>query len=114
MHNVFKTANLCPSECPLQQPKAPIGSELSVANDEEGNGDAVIEANHHSPGKVLHHVPILVLSTAVICVQMQICFPHAVVLKEVMQHTNDAVCSLSGVHCLINKVVHLNKMKLKT
>ena len=85
-----------------------------MANNDEGNGDAVIEANHHLLGKILHHIPILVLSTAAICVQMQISLPHAVVLKEVMQHTNDAVCSLSGVHCLINKVVHLNKMKLKT
>ena len=72
-------------------------SRVGVPNN-EGDGDVVVQPNHHPPRQVLHHEPVFVLSA-------WIHFPKVVVLQEVVHHTNDEVGTLAVGH--INKLVDL-------
>ena len=78
-----------------------------MPNNEEGDGDVVVQPNHHPPRQVLHHEPVFVMSGAVVGVEVEIHFPKVVVLQEVVHHTNDEVGTLAVGHSFINKVVDL-------
>ncbi len=51
----------------LEQAKAPVWSELRMPNHQE---DVRVSLRHHSPGKVLDHSIVLVLSSTVISMEI--------------------------------------------
>ena len=73
LHNlgdIIKTPYLRPTVGLLEEPKAPIGRKLGVANYQEGDCDLLVKANHHSPGQVLHYEPVLILARTVMAMKM--------------------------------------------
>ena len=52
-------------------------------------------------------LPVLILPAAVVCVQYKVGLTEAVVVKEVMEEGDDAVCPLPNAHLLVNEVVDL-------
>ena len=68
---------------------------------QERQSDLFVEANQDSPGQVLHHIAVFVLTATIICMQVQVGFIEAVSSKEMMQHADDVVRSLASIDCLV-------------
>ncbi len=62
--------NYSPPVEPLQQPEAPIGRELGVANNKKREGDPSVALSHGAPQQVLDHGVILVLASTIVCMQI--------------------------------------------
>ena len=80
-----------------------------MAYNQERQGDLLVETNQDSPSQILHHITVLVLARTIVSMQMQIGLAKTVGVEKVVQHADDAVGSLSGVHCLVNQVIDLLK-----
>ena len=55
----------------------------------------------------LDHIVVLILSTAIICMQMDRLLPQCVVVQEVVEQTDNSVGALACYHPFVKKVVHL-------
>ena len=55
----------------------------------------------------LNHAVVLILPTAVVCVQVNRLFTVRVVTLEMVEQANNCVGSFAGSHSLVNKVVHI-------
>ena len=73
--NVIQTAHPRMSKHSLQQAETPIRSKLGMPHNQKWHCDVVVEAHHHPPRKILHHVAIFVLTRTVICVEGDVRFP---------------------------------------
>jgi hypothetical protein len=60
-----------------------------VADYQERDCDLSVQANHHPPAQVLHHVLILVLAGAVVTVKVQVGLSQIVGFQEMVQHAID-------------------------
>ena len=100
--DVIQAAYLRTAEHLLEKAKAAIWRELGVAYNQERQGDLLVETNQHSPSQILYHITVLVLARTIVSMQMQIGLAKTVGVEKVVQHADDAVGSLSGVHCLVN------------
>ena len=58
---------------------------------------------------IFFYLPVLILATTVICMELQVCLSQVVGLQEVVHHTNDCIGPLSCLRSLIDKVVDLPK-----
>ena len=85
-----------------------------MPNDEEGEGDVMMQSNHHPPDEILEHSVILILSHAVVYMQVDMCLFQAMLLKEVMEQTDDCVGPLPCVTGFINEVVDLPRDSFTT
>ena len=54
-------------------------------------------------------LPVLVLPTTVVCMELQMGLSKVVGLEEVMDHTDDCVCPLSSLCSFVNEVVDLHR-----
>ena len=61
----------------------------------------------NSPHEVGQDIPVLVLATAVITVQVDLLLPQPIVLKVVVEIGNDGIGTLAATVALINEVVDL-------
>ena len=50
---------------------------------------------------------IIVLTHAIICVEVEVLFAKAMMFQVMVQHANDHICTFTNVGCLINQVVDL-------
>ena len=92
----------------LEESKAPIWTELGMSHHQETQPDPFVSPCRYPPHHVLHHSIILVLTDAVIC--MEICFILAktVVIKKVVQPTNYSICPFPPICGFIGEKVHLS------
>ncbi len=60
---------------------------------------------------VAANVPIFVLSTAVVRVELQVLLPKSMRRQEVVKEADDGICPLSNCCSLINKVIYLHVRK---
>ena len=80
------------SEVLLDEAEAPVREKLGVAYDQEVKVQLVVELVHGPPGTIPEHKLVLVLSTAVITIQVHTCFPNVFsnsVADEEMVHVVD-------------------------
>ena len=61
----------------------------------------------NSPHEVGQDIPVLVLPTAIITVQVDLLLPQPIVLKVVVEIGNDGIGPLAATVALINEVVDL-------
>lgn len=59
-------------------------------------------------------LPVLILTTTVVCVKLQVGLSHVMGLQKVVHHANNGVCRLSSLRSLINKVVDLQTKKAES
>ena len=78
-----------------------------MPHNQEGVCDVNMSSCHNSPHEVVDHCIVLVLSSAIVCMQVQICFPKTMDIKEVMQPADQRVGSLPYLTRLIREEVNL-------
>ena len=59
------------------------------------------------PYQVLHHAVIFVLTGAIVCVQVHIPLPKAIMRKEIVELTDHSVGALATVSCLVCQEIDL-------
>ena len=59
-----------------------------------------------SPGQILHHITVFILTATIIRMQVQVGFAEIASSKEMMQYANDVVRFLAGIDCLVNQVIY--------
>ena len=52
-------------------------------------------------------IPVLILTRAIICMQMQVGLSKIVILQKVMKHGDDTVCTFANIVRFINEIVDL-------
>ena len=105
--NVIKGTKLRLPKESLKQSETPIRREFGVPYRKERHLYLIIKASKNPPHEILHHEAVLILATAIVGVEMEVGFTKSVVVKEMMQHGNNAVCPLSHTEGLINQIVYL-------
>ena len=78
-----------------------------MASYEKGQGDGLVTSCDNSPHEVGQDIPVLVLATAVITVQVHFLPPLPIVLKIVVEIGNDGIGTLFATAALFNEVVEL-------
>ena len=78
-----------------------------MASDEKVQRDGLVTSCENSPHEVGQDIPVLVLATAVITVQVDLLLPQPIVLKVVVEIGNDDIGTLAATVALINEVVDL-------
>ena len=78
-----------------------------MASYEKVQGDGLVTSCDNSPHEVGQDIPVLVLATAVITVQVDLLLPQPIVLKVVVEIGNDGIGPLAATVALINEVVNL-------
>ena len=73
----------------LQQAEAPVWGELCMAGDHKGECDVAVKSSQHSPQQVSYHYAVLVLTPAVVSMEMDILLAEPMYFKEVMEHADD-------------------------
>lgn len=66
-----------------------------------------MKTHHASPSQVPQHEPVLVLSRAVVTVQLDVFLPKPVLGEEVVQIGDDRIGALADTVSLIDQVVDL-------
>ena len=56
-------------------------------------------------------VPVLILTTTVVCMKLQVGLSQVMCLQKVVHHANYGVCPFSSLCSLVNKVVNLKNNK---
>ena len=67
----------------------------------------IVQTDGHSPCTIPQYNPVLVLPWAVVAMEVDIGFPQAEILKEIMQVWNHRISSLTDEMSLVNQKVHL-------
>ena len=78
-----------------------------MASYEKVQGDGLVTSCDNSPHEVGQDIPVLVLATAVITVQVDLLLPQPIVLKVVVEIGYDGIGPLAATVALINEVVDL-------
>ena len=78
-----------------------------MASYEKVQGDGLVTSCDNSPHEVGQDIPVLVLPTAIITVQVDLLLPQPIVLKVVVEIGNDGIGPLAATVALINEVVDL-------
>ena len=79
-----------------------------MARDHEGESDVVMESSKHAPQQVSYHSIVLILTPAVVSMEVDVLLAEPMYLKEVVEHADYGIGSLTNVNCLINKVIDLS------
>ena len=82
---VSQAVRLCPVELSFQEAKAPIWCPLGRPAGRKFTVDVPVFAGHCSLCKIPQHVPVFVLSAAVVTVKASFHLSHDVVVKEMAQ-----------------------------
>ena len=69
--------------------------------------DEVVKSNHHPPDEVVEHRIVFILPHTIVCMQVDMCLYQAMLLKEMVEETDDDVCPLPCFTGFINEVVEL-------
>ena len=77
-----------------------------MPNREERQGYVGVPVGQGAPNKILHHA-VLVLSGAVVCMQVHIPLPKAVVVKKVVDVAYTSIGAFATVSCLIGQEIDL-------
>ena len=83
--------------------KTPIGGKFCVTNHEKWEGDFAVFVCECTPGKVLYHTAVLILTRTVVSVQVNFLFAKTMVFQEVVELADYGVGSLTTVTCLIRE-----------
>ena len=83
--SVSQAVRLCPIERSFHEAKAPIWCPLGRPAGMKFTVDVPVFAGHCSPRKIPQHVPVFVLSAAVVTVKASFHLSHAAVVKEKAQ-----------------------------
>ena len=62
------------------------------------------DSSEHVPQQVSYH-GVLILTPTVVSVEVDVLLFKPMYFKEVMEHTDDGVCSLASINWLVNKVI---------
>ena len=92
--NVSHAVDFRTLEEALEEPKTLVRAELGVPNNQKRIGNVSVSFCHHSPHQVVDHRVVFVLSSTVVRVKEDVCFPLAVNIEEVVQPTDHCVCPL--------------------
>ena len=66
-----------------------------------------MEPSEHAPQQVSYHGVVLVLTPTVVSVEVDILLAKPMYFKEVMEHADDGIGSLTSLNGLVNKVIDL-------
>lgn len=100
--DVIQTGDRSASELLFEESKAPVRGELGVADHQKVEGNGLMQAHHAPPGTVPYQVPVLVLSCAVVTMQIQALLPKSIVVKEMVEVADDGVGSFASAVGLID------------
>ena len=78
-----------------------------MPNRKERQGYVGVPVGQGAPNKILHHAVVLVLSGAVVCMQIHIPLPKAVVVKKVVDAAYYSIGTFATVSCLIGQEIDL-------
>ena len=105
--DVFEAGNWCSAEPLLKQPKTPVWCKLGVTSNQKIEGHTVMKTHHASPSQVPKHELVLVLSRAVVTVQLDMFLPKPIIGEEMVQVRQDCIGALADAVSLIDQVVDL-------
>lgn len=78
-----------------------------MTGDHEGQCDIFMQACKHAPKQVSYHSTVLILTPTVVRMEVDVFLAEPMYLKEMMEHADDGIGSLTGVNGLINEVINL-------
>ena len=93
-HDVCQCVHSALSVDLLEKSKTPVRAEFGVTGKQEVDSQLLVEPVNGPPGAIPQHEVILVLSTAVVTVKVDVFFPNSIVVKEMMQVAYDCVAAL--------------------
>ena len=93
-YHVIKARDRCSAKLLFQKAKTPIWPKLCMSSYHEVQFDVEVKLVDCSPNEVEQHVPVFVLTGAVVTVEMDVVFTEAIVVEEVVQVTDDRITSL--------------------
>lgn len=105
--DVFEAGNWCSVEPLLKQPKTPVWCKLRVASNQKIEGQTVMKTHHALPSQVPKHELFLVLSRAVVTVQLDMFLPKSMMGEEMVQVWEACIGAFADAVSLIDQVVDL-------
>ena len=103
LHNGLKITYFRPMKPAFEQAKAPVRCKLCMSYHQKGKSDC-----QYSLNKIMHPVIILILSAAVVCVQVHFTLSKTVILEEIVESTHYSVGSFPTVTSFIRQEVDLS------